>query len=281
MRRFIALFAKSKNSNGNYTEPESSPTFSKLDSKKIKISSIEFELEIYGSLDNPLFTLETFIVSLNQPNLSSIVTTKFENNIDYKMDSSHVYMTYTGVLKMLFTYSKSNVAIGFKKWYESTFMERNNYIALLSEIFSKFELPCIYLLYIGDYKGHKNVYKFGRTDNFIRRYKELNKAYNCLFKIYTLQYIDPEYLSKAENEVSKLVADQVIKVDNHNELFTTEDPTSIAQKYKEIGTKYAMNNKEMKERLNELVNKNKLLEMELSLANSLKDLANEKLRNYI
>jgi hypothetical protein len=287
MKKFIALFAKNQKEsrtdnigNGYNIESVSSPTYHKIDSKKVKIYSIELNLDIYGSMNNPLFDHSAFSTSLKIPRLDNIITSKFDNNVDYKMNNDIIYLTYAGVLRILFTFSKSNIAMGFKKWYDSVFMESINYTNVVSEVFSKFELSCIYLLYIGDYKGHKNVYKFGRTDNFIRRYKELNKAYNCIFKIYTLQYIDPEYLSRAETEVCKFLSEYIVKIDNHTELFSITDPTSFIQKYKEIGSKYSMTNKEMKEHFNEMLHKNKLLEMELSLANSLKDLANEKLRHY-
>jgi hypothetical protein len=268
MKKFFSFFSAKR----------SDSTYSKIDSRQIKVSGQELDLEIYGSQNDPLFGVEPISNNIKVNNLQKHIISKYELNIDYKRDTL-VLLTYFGLLRTLFMFTNSNTAMEFKKWYELEYLKKNIYTNTLSEIF-KFEFPCIYLLYIGNYKTYDNVYKFGRTDNFIRRYKELNKTYDCVFKISILQYIDPEYLSKAENEINKIVKNNMIKIDNHVELITLQDPSEVINKYKEIGSKYSTTNKDMKNKYIELEHNYKLLETKLELSECVKKLAMEKVQKY-
>lgn len=181
--------------------------------------------------------------------------------VDYKQFQinkiKQVYFTYAGICKILFTLYESTVGIKFQTWYADYICK--NYQTIVSEIFSKFVFSCVYLLHVDDYKGHTNVYKFGRTDNFNRRYRELNKQYVTVFKIVTLQYIDPEYLSKAETEIQKRVVGNIIKIDKHTELFTISTISEIVDFYKELGCKYNTKNKKLQDDITKLQYENSLL----------------------
>lgn len=137
---------------------------------------------------------------------------------------------------------------------------RNNisgdiYKSIIYDIF-RFKFPCIYLLKIGGYREYTNVYKFGRTDNFIRRYKEHNKSYNLVLSIIILQYIDNEYLSKAENDIRKYMRDisALIQDEQHNELVSLSDNQikTLVDIYSEISQKYSVKNNSLQENINEL-----------------------------
>lgn len=204
--------------------------------------------------------------------------TTFTDKIDYQNIDSITCFTYVGILKFLFTCSSKHV-IDFQKWYDSEILLNLNYMNTVISIFETFEFSCIYLLYIGTYREYKNVYKFGRTDNFQRRYKELNKTYNTTFKIVTLQYIDPDYVPKAEVEVNKFVAKDSITIDNFNELISTENINPVIALYKELGLKYSANNKPLKDKIIELEHKLELTEKDLLIAQKENKLLTLKLGN--
>lgn len=225
------------------------------------------------------FTYDLIIVDAVSINEESYYYTKdvsiiknLNPSIDYKYfrvnKTRCIYFTYSGICKVLFTLYESSIGIKFLSWYADYICK--SYQSIVSEIFNKFLFPCVYLLHVDEYKGHINVYKFGRTDNFNRRYKELNRQYNTVFKIVTLQYIDPEFLSKAETEVQKRVVGSIIKIDNHTELFSINEISELIEFYKELGSKYNTKNKKLQEDITKLqydysllIHKNTILELQM------------------
>lgn len=217
------------------------------------IDTHNFNLEIKKINNEDSFKIASLLTELKiTENIKNIINT-LEKKIDYVMDGEkNIYLTYPGLIKFLFIYTNTTTAINFQKWYEINITGKDLYIETLYDIFSTFTFPCIYLLCTKNYKQYDIVYKFGRTDNFIRRYKELNKLYVTTFNIIILQYIDPEYLSKAETQVHKFVMDNIIKIENHVELFTIENISPVIDLYKEIGSKYSVKNKKLQEDIEKL-----------------------------
>ena len=211
----------------------------------------------YKSTNTILFNIDPICKTFKK----DIDISTFTEKIEYQCIESVNCLTYNGVMKYFYVYLTSKHAIDFQKWYEIEIMENQNYCNVLLSLFSNFDFPCIYLLYIGNYKGYTNVYKFGRTDNFYRRYKELNKHYSTTFKITTLQFIDPEYLPKAEVEVNKFVSKYLIPdLENFTELISIDSINPVIALYKELGIKWSTNTKNLKEKISELEHKLEIVE---------------------
>jgi hypothetical protein len=260
LRSFISLFNKHRLSVSTVFLD-----LHKIADHTIQLSDKELFLSVYGTYEEPLFIARNVGIFLDILNLDKKIVKTYKESIDYKRDNKFIYLTYKGMLKTLFIYSTTLIALEFMHWYEINFTEVLPYIEHVHEIFSKFEFPCIYLLYIGNYKEYQNVYKFGRTENFNRRYRELNKTYNCVFKICTLQFIDPEYLSSAEVDVHRLVTPYSIVIENHVELIALLNPNLLIEQYKAIGKKYSVHNKILREQIIDLQYRNKILALELQV----------------
>jgi hypothetical protein len=245
-------------------------SINKINSKQVGIGDKILNLEIYESNGITLFDLDiiTNDLVIIDYNLSITKIQKKVNKYD-KQDlftiDNKMYLTYSGLVRILFLLPSSLYAIDFIKWYENDYSTKNLYVNVVCEIFSKFEFPCVYLLHIGTYKNNINVYKFGRTNNFIRRYKELNKYYECVFKICLLQYVDPDHLSKAETDIHKILQNNIISLENYTELFSIHDINPVIAEYKKIGASYSLTNKEIYGRLIELQYQLKILELENQL----------------
>lgn len=143
------------------------------------------------------------------------------------------------------------------------------YENIVLTLFSKFDFPCIYLLEIGKYKEFDNVYKFGRTDNFIRRYKEHSKTYNVIPIVHILQYIDPDYLSKAEVDIKNYMnsINSLITTEHHDELVSLNDKQlkSLITIYKDINHKYSVKTDVLQNKIDELNNKMELMSRDYEL----------------
>ena len=105
----------------------------------------------------------------------------------------------------------------------------------LKEVFeiAAVKVPCLYLFYIGkvvdlrkhydELKDHKSgmLFKFGRTDNLLRRCKEHTKTYGTLkesnLRIRLWVPINPDHLSAAETEISRFLKDKKVPFQQHSE----------------------------------------------------------------
>jgi len=258
---------------------------------KILINGIELNIEIKTigsiSIDNILFRVKDIAVEFNTPNLKDTILSKrtlYEENIDYKKLKSngavpYLYLTYNGFLRFIFVSRGSKIASELQQWmslilYKFQFGNQKekldiiktvipDYANIVTDIFGKFEFPCIYLLGIGEYKNYTNVYKFGRTDNFNRRYKEHNKTYNVICTICILQYIDSDYLSKAETEIKNYMNDinALIQIDNHDELVSLSDKQvkSLINIYKHISQSFSTKTDILQKQIDELKHQMELL----------------------
>lgn len=184
----------------------------------------------------------------------------YKINIDYKYINNNnqllLYLTHLGLLRVISIYNSNALNI-IHNWTHSnlvlTITPKNNnhkecsyqnYFDILYQIFNKIDFPCIYFLNIKKYKEYKNIYKFGRTDNFARRFKEHIKKYGDI-EVSMLQYIDKQYLSKAEIDVNHYFKKENSFIDDKDskELVIIDDKNfkNIKNLYKKIGEKYSVN----------------------------------------
>lgn len=134
-------------------------------------------------------------------------------------------------------------------------------------------VSCVYLLKLSKLP---NVYKYGFTKDFKRRYKEhtvtFNK-YNINIESYKYVNIDKEFMSKAEKDISDYISQLNLNYDFHNfkELFQYHGNIKLIEKVY-IDTEYKYNFKKMDtdRKILELSYQNELLK---------KDLIIEQLKN--
>jgi hypothetical protein len=245
-----------------------------------KLFDIEIKAENIISIDTLLFRVRDIANVFDVPRIKDIIINKntlYEENTDYKKiaistDKSLLYLTYHGFLRFLFVTRGSKIAIDVQKWvidiiYKVQFGNQqeklslmkhitSDYSSIVSDIFSNFDFSCVYLLGIGDFKQHTNVYKFGRTNNFNRRYKEHNKTYNTICKVCILQYIDEDYLPKVELEIKKYMDDLnvIISLDDHNELVSLSDKQvkSVINMYKQLSRTFSVDTDKLQKEVNDL-----------------------------
>lgn len=163
-----------------------------------------------------------FILSNNFSNVSHI-------------NKKQLYVTYKGMLKILFS-SRSGNAETFIDWATETLFTAqmgtkkqkeqlaSNLIGIsaksLRQVLSKSStnVPCIYRFALGTCRQLRKtmnipkaipndyiVIKYGYTDNLVRRTQEHTKKYGSIegvtLELMNYTYIDPKYLSKAETDI--------------------------------------------------------------------------------
>jgi prophage antirepressor-like protein len=202
-----------------------------------------------------------------------------------------LYLTYRGLTKVLFS-SRSPNAEHFQKWAcEMLFtiqmgtkaeqtklsakllgMSADDMMNMLSSHSNKF--PCIYLIILGTVKDLREsmnisaewsddllVCKYGFTDSYKRRIPEHQATYettykNAVVRPYAYNYIDPQFLSKAEGEIRQIVSvfEKKLNVDGKNDLamFSTEQLALIKTQYGFIGKKYMGESNEMQQMIVQL-----------------------------
>ena len=134
------------------------------------------------------------------------------------------------------------------------------------------DLPCVYLTAFNTvgvlrkemnidmkYSDNDIVYKFGLTKSFEMRknghkseYKKIENLIDMKLVYYT--YIDPLYISEAENEIKTLLIDHKIEWDNHDELVVIPNKILkyIKTLYENIGMKYSGHTHEFNKKIEEL-----------------------------
>ena len=205
------------------------------------------------------------------------------------VSKKEMYLTYNGMLKVLFS-SRSGNAEQFQNWASEilftaqmgTDEQKNKLVSSIKgvsyesiqEIFSIHArtLPCVYLvafdtvdklrniMNINDnYPNDAIVYKFGLTKNFEDRknghkteYKELKNIVEMVFVCYT--FIDPLYLREAENELKESLNDYKIKYKDHDELIILPKDIFkfVKNIYENIGMKYSGHTSELNKQINDI-----------------------------
>lgn len=290
------LFDTSNDSNVNANanaNNDSNEAIELLTAPKLVIDEKEINIEVryIGTIsqDTLLFRVKDVAQEFNSPKLRDSITQKNSSyvvNEDYKYikiygskGRPYLYLTFLGLLRFAFVSRSSNTSKKITKWANDILFthqygsnkQRNelattltsSYQSIVSDIFSKFEFPCIYLLGIGNYREFTNVYKFGRTDNFNRRYKEHSKMYNVVPTVCILQYIDTDYLSKAEVDIKNYMSsiNALIQTENHDELVSLSDKQlkMVISVYKDMSHKYSSKIDVLQDRINELNHQIELL----------------------
>lgn len=202
-----------------------------------------------------------------------------------------LFLTYEGILRVLFASHSSNVK-PFIKWATETLFttqlgtseQKDKLVSQIKgvsyesiqELFSinARSLPCVYLTAFNTvnklrevfnidniFSDDSVVYKFGLTKSFeIRKnghkseYKKLDKLIDMKLVYYT--YIDPLYISQAETEIKNLLIDYKLEWENHDELVIIPNNMLkiIKSIYENIGMKYSGHTQEFNKQINELNN---------------------------
>ncbi len=203
-----------------------------------------------------------------------------------------IFLTYTGLLKVLFS-SRNKSVNNFVGWATETLFtahlgtkDKKDALAstlmgvssdIVKEVFNKTSstLPTLYLLSIGkvkdlrvslkigkEYDDEMIVCKGGETDDLTRRFKEHIATYgkmpgaNLCLKWFN--YIDPQYKSKAETELFKKfeLMGYLLPHAKYEELliFGKKDIKNIIGEYDNVALKYTGHIKEVKDKIKDLEN---------------------------
>lgn len=257
---------------------------------------IEIETRGERHEDKIYFNVKDVSVGFEMLRLNDTLTNKqrgYTRNIDYKtmfIRSKHIsdvsctikkclFLTYQGMLRVLFT-SRNKNAIIFIKWATNKLFTiqmgtRDQKVKLgaevlntsprtLKAIFDKHAatFPSIYLMSLGKVRelreifgipanksDESTVYKFGFTEDLSRRVIELETEYSKLpgvtMTIGTFHIIDTKYTSEAENEVREMCAAFELRVkkttQGFNELIVLDDKqfANMKKMYRRIGDDFA------------------------------------------
>lgn len=186
------------------------------------------------------------------------------------------YLTYTGILRVLFA-SHKKTTDKFISWASQTLFvsqmgtpDQKNILAanllgvsanVVKEVFNKssHSIPCVYLFSIGqvkslrkklklddDFDDNDYVYKWGMSIDLERRTKEHQKTFS-VFKNSTLElvlfsFIDTQYISEAETSIKNFFEgmDMVIPHDKFSELavIPKNKMKNVKNQYKLISQSY-------------------------------------------
>ena len=261
---------------------------------KVKDVAIGFEMcNLYTTLLNESTQYKVnqdyyYFNCLNLDNLQNKTTKKLKAETSIKKE---LFLTYEGILRVLFV-SRNNKTSHFISWATKTLFtvqlgtkdQKDKLVsnikgvsyAAIQELFSinARDLPCVYLTAFNTvsilrenmnidkkYSNDSIVYKFGLTKSFeIRKnghkneYKKLDKLIDMKLIQYT--YIDPLYISEAENEIKNMLEDYKITWDNHDELVIIPNNMLkfVKKIYENIGMKYSGHTQEFMKKINELEN---------------------------
>lgn len=284
---------------------------------------------------NCYFRVKDISKEFNMPNIQKVIInteTIYELNKHYKIfviinrnnvsiddNEKELYLTYKGVLKLLFS-SRSGNAESFQDWaVEILFTvqlgtDESKY-ELVKSIFggasvhavkeafktSSGKTPCVYLFVIGNantllktdkYSSDTLLYKFGQTDDLPRRAGEHERMFKKLFKIDHIELmvfsvIDPKYIVDAENSLKDFFKLNQVDFENTRELLalTKIDYDKATKHYKLIKNTYIGCYMEMQDKINKLERHLKDLQNEYDLTKEKigneYDLTKEKMYNEL
>ena len=269
---------------------------------------IEIETRGERHEDKIYFKVKHVSIGFEMPSLNHVLVNMeggYKRGIDYitfkrctqnvskntnKLSSTTLYLTYEGLLRVLFVSRNKNATL-FRKWATqmlfTTQMGSNEqkvklgtdlcniplktYKAIFESHTSNF--PSIYLLSLGKVRDLRAtfgisdtipddsvVYKYGFTRDFARRIGEHQQAYSKLpgvtVDVKWFQNIDIKYLSDAENEVEEECSayGTRLHVPEYKELIVLNDRQfdHMQKTYRRIGKEYAGATAELNEKIEEL-----------------------------
>jgi hypothetical protein len=193
-----------------------------------------------------------------------------------------LYLTYEGMLRVLFASHSPNVK-PFIKWAVETLFtiqigttEQKQELCssilgvnvkTLKHLFSTSsnKTPCVYLFYITDaqqinpeHSEDEILCKFGCSDDLERRTSEHNvkykKEFNRDIELLVFSIIDPKYIFEAEENIKQFFESNKIEFKSEKELIIIKqkDIKKIKEHYKLIQNSYIGRYQEMNNKINEL-----------------------------
>lgn len=210
-----------------------------------------------------------------------------------------LFLTYQGMLHVLFA-SHSGRANNFVKWATKTLFtvqmgtteQKNKLVAKMLgtsveniiEVFNTHtnKLPVLYFFTLGyvkdlrtsmnintNYKDNMIVAIYGRTDDIVRRTKEHNAYYKKIrginLRLKYESFVDPQFLSEAETEISEYVDDLKCRFlyEKENEMIIVDEKQlkRFESQYEYVSKKYMGHITELVNQLKEEQNKNKILQL--------------------
>jgi hypothetical protein len=271
---------------------------------------IDIEIRGKRKVDCIFFKVNDIMSGFKTKNLLTIDKEKndYIENVHYKNFKCHkngklaqkieLYLTFEGMLKVLFDYNNSNIK-PFIKWTIEILFNQINTIKqkeelicsvlginakIIKEVFNadKHTLPCVYLFTLNNVKELRNsmkidniylddsiVAKFGFTKDLSRRAGEhiikYNKIENVDLKLKYYSYIDPNYMSSAEIDIKDFMLAFKTKFifENEDELviIPKELMKMVERQYEFIGKSYMGYISELIIKIKDLQDKNEKQEL--------------------
>jgi hypothetical protein len=251
-----------------------------LDNKiffKVKDVAISFNIDRLQDIilmENTNYNINTHYKYFACEKLNDLV-----KNTTKEVVKKDLFLTYEGILRVLFI-TRNGKTSKFIKWATETLFaiqlgtkEQKQKIVsdilgvgakVVKEVFNcdTNTLPCVYLFTLGyvkdlresmnievKYEDNFIVAKYGRTDNLSRRTKEhlshYKKIKNSDLKLKHYCYIDPQYISSAENDIKNFIECLGLKFNYNSEEEIIIIPNDvkylklISEKFDHIGKKYS------------------------------------------
>lgn len=270
---------------------------------------IEIETRGERNVDNIYFKVKDIMIGFNMNSLHKNILdpkTSFIINDDYKyffcknvqtLDKKTVkkelFLTYKGILRVLFASHNPNVK-PFIKWsterlfilHLGTTEQKEELVSnvfgvnakVIKEVFntSTNTIPCIYLFTLNNVKELRQsmniddkylddsfVCKYGFTKDLSRRTNEhietYSKIQNCELKLKFHSYIDPQYISKGESDIKMFMNALNISFNYENQeeiVIIPKNLMNLVQKqYEQIGKNYLGHISEVITKIKELEDK--------------------------
>jgi len=279
------------------------------------------DIEVRGERDpnKCYFRVKDVSDGFKLKNLRIVINKNYESNIDYKnficlsqnsvlkqTSKKYMFLTYDGILKVLFT-SRTGNAKAFQSWAKEKLFtvqmgseqaKKNMAAGLIGvspqavkAVFdtNSSKTPTVYLFYIGNanklldtnkYDKDDILCKYGCTDDLVRRTNEHTKHYKKEFnkdiELLCFSIIEDKFIFDAESNIKSFFCAQSIEYKKTKELIVINKKNlpNIKKYYAFIQDSYIGHFKE----LNDKVNK---LEKELKDEKHKNELINEKHKNEL
>lgn len=298
---YLEEHEKFKDNEGNIIEIETIGT-RKLDGIFFKIKDVMKGFEIPNLNKNILDKKTSFI---NEEHYKYFNCKKVRKEYNKTIIKKQVYLTYEGMLKVLFT-SHSPKTKKFIKWATETLFtlhmgtktQKEELISttlgvtakVIREVFNAdcHTIPCVYLMTLNTvkelkksmkidekYKDDSIVAKYGFTKDLSRRTGEHIKTYEkiegCNLKLKHYSYVDPQYISNAETSIKTFMNCFNVKLEYLNEdelvIIPKEMMELVKDKYETIGKKYAGHISELITKLKDMENNYEKMELRYKMEN--------------
>jgi predicted GIY-YIG superfamily endonuclease len=280
------------------------------------------EIEVRGERDCKLcyFKVKDVSIAFDMPNIGNIINTssRYERNIDFKCfisrlqnlivqttNSKQLFLTYNGMMKLLYSSHNANARYiqswATEKLFTIQMGEQDKKeelsacllgvnVKAIKDVFhaNTSKTPCVYLYYVGNAKEllpNSNftdddlLCKYGCTDDFPRRSteheKHFHKEFDKKIELLSFSIIESQYIFAAETCIKQYFKSNIIEYKNSTELIVINkrDLNSIKQQYCMIQNSYIGRYEEMYRQIIQL--KEKLKDKDIELIMKDKEIENE------